>query len=69
MTNRKAVLLANLDMLTVRKTMHEVFKLDILTFIHLIALIAGTPTIMSNEAMANMAERFTSNGQHLMELC
>ncbi|MBC1385493.1 L-fuculose-phosphate aldolase [Listeria innocua] len=67
MKNRKAVLLANHGVLTGGNTMTEAFavleELEYCSKVHLIASSAGTPTIMTDEEMENMAERFKTYGQ------
>lgn len=67
MKDRKAVLLANHGVLTAGATITEAYsvleQLEYCSKVHLIALSAGTPTIMPDEEMAEMAERFKSYGQ------
>lgn len=67
MKDRKAVLLANHGVLTGGKTMLEAYtvleELEYCSKVHLVASSAGTPTIMPEEEMANMAERFKTYGQ------
>ncbi|SEO02097.1 L-fuculose-phosphate aldolase [Amphibacillus marinus] len=67
MKDRKAVLLANHGVLTGGRTMLEAYtvleELEYCSKVHLIASSAGTPTVMSDIEMANMAERFKTYGQ------
>lgn len=67
MQNRKAVLLANHGVLTGGKTISEAFsvleELEYCAKVHIIASSIGTPAIMTDDEMENMAIRFESYGQ------
>ena len=67
MEDRKAVLLANHGVLTGGTSLADAFnvleELEYCSKVHLIASSAGTPTIMSEQEMANMAKRFKTYGQ------
>lgn len=67
MEDRKAVLLANHGVLTggtsLADALNVLEELEYCSKVHLIASSAGTPTILSEQEMANMAKRFKTYGQ------
>lgn len=67
MQERNAVFLANHGVLTGGATLTDAFnvleEIEYCSKIHLIATSAGTPTIMNDAEMKNMAQRFKPYGQ------
>lgn len=65
--NRKAVILSNHGLIAGGKSLKEAMDitvdLEYCSFIYITALSAGEPTILSDEEMEKMVERFKSYGQ------